>query len=122
MHNLYFRNEYRNVTIFVMKRIKCAHCKERFPPPNRGWRPRYCSAACRQKAYRKRAANPHRSMLRVLRSDLYAIKDSSARGRGAVRVLEELGYEVFLKERLGPRRKTRERHLQVVDSSKREDD
>ena len=67
-------------------------------------------------------ANPDRPMLRALRSDLYAIRDSSARGRAAVKVLQEMGYEVVLERHRGPPRKTREPHLQVVDSSKREDD
>ena len=106
----------------VMKRVKCKQCRTPFLPPNRGRRPRYCSAACRQKAYRKRAGNPLRGMLRALNSDLYAISDRSARERAAVKVLEELGYEVSLEGRRGPARKKREPHLRVIDSSKREDD
>ena len=61
-------------------------------------------------------------MLRALNSDLYAISDRSARARAAVKVLEDQGYEVSVRRRRGPQRKTREPHLQVVDSSKREDD
>ncbi len=108
---------------FVMKRLRCKQCRERFVPPSRGRRPRYCSVACRQKAYRKRVANPHFHLLKALSSDLYAIKDLAARGRGAVKVLEEMGYEV----RLGrggnwPPKKKRKSFLRVVDSSKPEDD
>ena len=105
-----------------MKKVKCKQCRTLFLPPNRGRRPRYCSAACRQKAYRKRAGNPHRAALRALKSSIYAIRDRSARGRAAVKVLEELGYEVTLERRRGPPTKKRGPHLRVVDSSKGEDD
>ena len=53
-------------------------------------------------------------------SDLYAIKDHSARGRAAVKVLEELGYEVSLDRRSGPPPKEPAPRLRVVDSSKDE--
>ena len=106
----------------VMKRPKCKACGERFVPPSRGRRPRYCSAACRQKAYRKRAANPHHHMLKALSSDLYAIRDLSARARAACKVLEEQGYEVGLRRRSGPPPKKRKPFLRVVDSLNGEDD
>ncbi len=107
----------------VMKKISCKQCRERFVPPNRGRRPHYCSVACRQKAYRKRAANPHHQALKLLSSDLYAIKDLAARGRGAVKVLEEMGYAVWL-EKGGnwPPKKKRNPVLRVVSSSNPEDD
>ncbi len=108
---------------FVMKRLKCKQCRERFVPPSRGRRPRYCSVACRQKAYRKRAANPHYHSLKALSSDLYAIKDLSARARAAVKVLEEQGYEVGLRRGGNwPPKKKRKTFLRVVSSSKPEDD
>ncbi len=106
----------------VMKKIACKQCRERFLPPSRGRRPRYCSVACRQKAYRKRGGHPFRLALSALKSDLYAIKDHSARERAAIKVLEELGYEVSLTRRSGPPPKKREPHLRAVDSSKDEDD
>ncbi len=107
----------------VMKKISCKQCRERFVPPNRGRRPRYCSVACRQKAYRKRAANPHHQALKLLSSDLYAIKDLAARERGAVKVLEEMGYEVGLRRGGNwPAKKKRNPFLRVVSSSKPEDD
>ncbi len=105
-----------------MKRIKCKQCGARFLPPNKGRRPRYCSAACREKAYRKRASESSAPILRALESDLYAIKDRSARARAAVKVLEERGYEVYLEKRRGPPPKKRKPHLRVVDPSKGEDD
>ena len=105
-----------------MKKATCKQCKVRFLPPNRGRLPRYCSAACRQKAYRKRAADPHRLALRALEGDLYAIKDTTARARAAVKVLEELGYKVSLERRRGPPREKHKPHLRVVDPSKGEDD
>ena len=105
-----------------MKRMKCKQCRTPFLPSNRGRRPRYCSATCRQKAYRKREANPHRHVLKLLKSDLYAIRDSSARGRAAVKVLNELGYEVSLEPRSGPPPKKPEPRFRVVPSEKDEDD
>ncbi len=56
-----------------------------------------------------------------MKSDLYAIKDIAARGRGAVKVLEELGYEVSLIRRGGPPPKRYKPRLKVVDPSKGED-
>ncbi len=107
----------------VMKKISCKQCRERFVPPSRGRRPRYCSVACRQKAYRKRAANPHYHALKLLSSDLYAIKDISARARAAVKVLEEQGYEVRLRRGGNwPPKKRRQPFLREVSSSKPEDD
>ncbi len=106
-----------------MKSLKCKQCRERFAPPSRGRRPRYCSVACRQKAYRKRVGSPHFHSLRALSSDLFAIKDLAARGRGAVKVLEEMGYDVWL-QRGGnwPPKKKRNPVLRVVSSSNPEDD
>ncbi len=106
-----------------MKSLKCKQCRERFVPPSRERQPRYCSVACRQKAYRKRVANPQYQMLKLLSSDLYAIRDISARGRAAVKVLEELGYEVGLRRgESWPPKKKRKPFLRVVSSSKPEDD
>jgi hypothetical protein len=75
-----------------MKKIRCKQCKVKFQPAARGRRSLYCSAACRQKAYRRRAGRP--VALRVLESDLFAIKDLAARERAAVRFLNDRGYEV----------------------------
>ena len=90
-----------------MKQIKCRSCKKSFYPPPFGRRPRYCSAACRQKAYRERAAALHQQALKALESDLYQIKDITARGKAAIKVLEELGYEVSIKRRHEPPPKKR---------------
>ena len=106
----------------VMKKMTCKHCRARFLPPNRGRRPRYCSAACRQKAYRKRATNPLRTAFRAMTSDLFAIQDLTARKRAAVKVLEDGGYVVLLTRRSGPPPKKHEPQLRVVKSSKGEDD
>ena len=110
-----FRNDIHHVMKSVMKSLKCKQCRERFKPPNRGRRPRYCSVACRQKAYRKRVANPFYQSLKAMSSDLYSIKDLTARERGAVKVLEEMGYEVELR-RSGqlPPKKKRGSFLRVV--------
>ncbi len=68
-------------------------------------------------------ANPHFHALKLLRSDLYAIGDLAARARAAVKVLEEQGYEVGLRRGGNwPPKKRRKPFLQVVSSSKPEDD
>jgi hypothetical protein len=36
------------------RRTRCGYCRTRFTPPPAGRPPRYCSAACRQAAYRQR--------------------------------------------------------------------
>ncbi len=71
----------------------------------------------------EQAVYPHYHSLKALSSDLYAIKDLAARGRGAVKVLEEMGYEVGLRRGGNwPPKKKRKPFLRVVDSSKPEDD
>ena len=68
-------------------------------------------------------ANPHFHLSKALSSDLYAIRDISARGRAAVKVLEGLGYEVGLRRGGSwPPKKKRKPFLRVVSSSKPEDD
>ena len=94
-------------------KIRCKSCRTSFSPAERGRRPRYCSAACRQKAYRKREARPHRKLEALFISDLYKIEDSAARIKAAVKVLEEAGYEVILERRSKPRR-VRKSNLMIV--------
>ena len=101
-----------------MKRVmKCRSCKIRLPYVGTGRRPIYCSAACRQKAYRKRRSeNPE--PLRLLKNDLFNMKDKCARIKGAIKVLEELGYAVHL-ERAGDvseKSVASKSRLQLVDS------
>lgn len=69
----------------------------KFAAPQRGRRPKYCSQACRQKAYRRRASNPQTKLKLLFQSDLYKIRDLTARRRAAIKVLNELGYKVYLK-------------------------
>ena len=107
-----FHNGNHNVMIFVMK-LRCKACKKSFPRPDRGRRPIYCSAACRQRAYRKREAEPHRKLKLLAMSDIYKIRDQTARCRAAVKVLEEAGYEVELLPRGSSRKKPRP-NLKVV--------
>jgi endogenous inhibitor of DNA gyrase (YacG/DUF329 family) len=86
----------------VMKvRKKCPICKVSFNAVTAGRRRKFCSRACRQKAYRMRAARS--PALKALESDLFRIRDNTARGNAAVRVLEELGFEVTLTRRKSPR-------------------
>jgi hypothetical protein len=94
-----FRNDIRHVTQIVTKRPKCPTCKNRFRPPARGRPAVFCSAACRQKAYRSRARYP---VLKILTNDLRAFRDGEARKRGAVKVLEDLGYIVHLERGVKP--------------------
>src|SRR5262249_39761161 len=96
-------NRTHNVIGFVtrkgadMRSIRCRVCKSKFKPPGtRGPQPRYCSPACRQKAYRKRAANPHRFGLRAFQNDLQKIQDRDNRVTAAVKVLEDAGLVVHL--------------------------
>jgi hypothetical protein len=105
-----FRNVFRHVMIRVMKKRKCAVCKQIIQPV-RGRPPRYCSAACRQKAYRRRLADPSRVPLRLLQND---IDHMQARVR-LVRGLERLGYKVTL-ERIAMPSKEPPPRLRVVNA------
>ena len=96
-------------------KLRCKACKKRFPPPARGRRPEYCSAACRQKAYRQRQAGSYRKPMALLTSDLYKVKDITARCRAAVKVLEEAGYVVTLERRTTPRPKPKTRLKLISD-------
>lgn len=110
-----FHNGSRNVT----KRVtKCRGCKRKFKPPARGRKPLYCSRACRQKAYRARLAKEGRPALKALQSDLWAIKDRTARKNAAIRVLHQMGYAVHL-ERIQPL-PDRPPNLRLVSSSDEE--
>ncbi len=54
----------------------------------------------------------------MLNRDLYAIRDRTARGNAAIKVLEELGYEVELRKRREPPKKPPKRHLSAVGSER----
>ena len=56
----------------------------------------YCCAACRQREYRKRVAARPAVPVRLLMADLFAISDREVRKRGAIAVLQDLGYAVYL--------------------------
>jgi len=81
----------------------------------RGRPPLYCSAACRQKAYRARVLkNPHVVPLRLLQSDL----DRLAAKHRHVRALEQLGFNVALTPRASnvvPKKP----HLRLVGAASR---
>jgi hypothetical protein len=79
--------------------MRCKTCKQDFPRARAGRTPIYCSAACRQKAYRSRLVSSPQ-LIRLLKSDV----DQKARESEALRVLRQLGYAVHLK-RIGPVRK-----------------
>src|SRR5216684_2391000 len=76
---------------------KCRHCKAKIPPQTGGGRPKkYCSASCRQAAYRRRKADPHASVKSLLARDLYEMANRSGRVKVLVRALEGLGFDVKL--------------------------
>ena len=99
-----------------MRKPRCSFCKKLFKPRPMGRRPKYCSQVCRQRAYRKRIAKKPLPPLprEILKRDLYQIKDSTARGNAALKVLKELGYEVSLQKReMQQPKKTRD-HLKLI--------
>ena len=96
-----------------MRKPRCQFCKKVFTPPTMGRRPKYCSQVCRQRAYRNRVAKKS-PLLELLKSDLYQIKDRTARGKAAVKVLEELGFEVSLEKRERQQPKKARNHLKLV--------
>lgn len=103
-----------------MKKRICKSCKKPLARGDRGRPATYCSAACRQKAYRKRCKSPHAVPLRLLRSDLFAINDREARKRAAVDALNQLGYAVELtRVGAGVRQVGRaKRQLKLVESDR----
>ncbi len=50
----------------------------------------------------------------ALKKDLHAIKDQEARKKGAIKILEELGYEVHLERRQRPRPKPTGPSLKLI--------
>lgn len=107
-----------------MEKITCNGCRKKFESTGVGRQPSYCSAACRQRAYRKRLeGQPRSAMLRALTNDLNAIRDRVAREKGAIKVLEALGYDVHLTKRTGPVKQgaARKVRLALVDKGTGED-
>jgi hypothetical protein len=80
-----FRHKLRNVTKIVTNREervrskRCPVCKNVFKPRTRGRPPRYCSAACRQKRYRKQLAHPSHVPLKLIQNDLQRTRDRRGR-------------------------------------------
>ena len=69
---------------------KCSECGARLAPARTGRPPRYCSAACRQRAYERRRAK-RKDPKRALRADLTeALKLRRSVRREVLRVLDEL--------------------------------
>jgi hypothetical protein len=97
----------------VTKR-KCLACKKAIPRAERGRPRKFCSAACRQKAWRNKP-RIHPALV-ALRKDLRAIEDRSERCKHAVKILEELGYEVVLHKRssMGNDHKPARSRLKIV--------
>jgi len=102
------------------RKRKCRACKQWFQPAGRGRRPEYCSAACRQEAYRRRTRRKPPA-LRALESDLFAIRDREERKRGAVKALNDLGYEVHLGPLRRPQVPERRPRLRVVRNEQDEE-
>jgi len=101
------------------RRRKCKTCRAWFQPAGHGRPPAYCSAACRQAAYRARPRKPS-PLLRALDNDLYAHTNRNARARRAIKDLEEMGYDVHLEKRRGPAPR-RKPTLTVVGEAQDED-
>jgi hypothetical protein len=107
-----------------MPSIPCKMCAKKFQRPERGRKPRYCSAACRQRSYRKRLLHPHARALKLIQSDFQAMKDLTARETAAVKALEDLGYAVRLQRvavvgQRSNRVKRPKRTLRLVPSEER---
>jgi hypothetical protein len=89
-----FRHKLRNVTKIVTNREervrskRCPVCKNVFKPRTRGRPPRYCSAACRQKRYRKQLAHVP---LKLIQNDLQRMRHRQGRIIAAWKVLEDAG-------------------------------
>jgi len=90
-----------------MKKTKCKTCKASVASL-RGRPPKYCSAACRQKAYRARLLIP--VPIRLIPSD---IDKAAARARH-VRALNLLGYDVELQPRTAAPKVFRKPRLSIV--------
>ncbi len=103
------------MTEILMKSKKCKACKTTIKYTGRGRYPKFCSAACRQRAYWKRAQNLPAMPLRLLQKD---IDHMTAKTR-LVRALERLGYTVTL-TRVGNPQPLKQPALHVVktDASK----
>jgi len=84
----------------------------------------YCCAACRQRDYRRRVAARPPVPMRLLMADLLVIRDREARKRGAIAVLEGLGYEVHLERiaRPSPVNRTKRAVLKVVHKVEPDDE
>jgi hypothetical protein len=94
------------------RRPECKRCKK--PLEHHGGRPKtYCSAACRQAAYRRRPATQF-TALRLLGKDIQIVMDRGERVRKLISELNALlrpqGQEVYV----GPLRKKPEPRLSVV--------
>lgn len=78
--------------LVTKQRKTCKVCKKPLRKSETGRKRIYCSTGCRQKAYRKRVSNPFAEYVESLK----ASKERAAREKQAIKVLEELGYTVFL--------------------------
>ncbi len=96
----------------MKRRKKCPVCKAAFESVTGGRRRKFCSRACRQKAYRERAAQ--HPAFKLLANDIFSIQNREARARGAVRVLKKLGYEVTLTWSEGPKPSKEDPPLKLV--------
>ena len=83
----------------VTKRRKCRACSAPLKAI-RGRPPKYCSPACRQKAYRVRVASPGYAAGLALARDI----DKGTAVGTHVRALEALGYTVHLMRRPAAKR------------------
>jgi Fe-S-cluster-containing dehydrogenase component len=71
---------------------KCQHCHERFKPAARGPLPKFCSPACRQRAFEARRLKELTSGYRAsMRRDLFTIRVQMIVREEVARILTGLG-------------------------------
>jgi len=100
----------------MSKRRFCKSCKGPTQKQQRGRPSQYCSAACRQAAYRKRLATPHYALKKLFARDLRTSATTTGGIAAAIRYLESHGYVVTLNPALV--REAREESTALIEKVK----
>jgi hypothetical protein len=83
---------------FITKRARiCGYCKQKLQRRGRGRPPRYCSAACRQRAYRKRCVNKIDPVTLVVR-DMRQLMETERIKSAVKQVMQDIGLLDFFKK------------------------
>jgi hypothetical protein len=72
------------------KKLKCAFCGKRFPPPARGRMPKFCCRSHRQRAYELRRASERVPTL-LLGRDLEEYRTKAGIERAVIETLRKFG-------------------------------